>query len=370
MLDPPRPRGRGARARRGVRRRGVPPPALPCPRPAAAHACGGGEPDPGGRAVHRARRPRALRAQVSCGAVYRAVLRAEVRERFGWVSWRQVGRGLFEIEGVPDGVLRHFSQRRAEIEERAFELVGAGASLSREAMQTIALATRRPKQATEAMADWRADAARPRSRARARAGRAQRARGWAPAEPRLPLGGRSSSGCPARGPDRNHNTFARRHALAELAGEFPDGIGLRDLELVADKYLADASVEQLAPDNQGQARYSTVGLLACEARILETAAGSRDAGVAVLKGRRVDAALRDAGLNRRSGDGGSDARAERERRRHRAGARRDRQDDDAARPRRRLPAGGIPGGRRRADGAGRSRAPRRGGNPGRDSARA
>ena len=63
----------------------------------------------------------------------------------------------------------------------------------------------------------------------------------------------------------NHNTFARRHALAELAGEFPDGIGLRDLELVADKYLADASVEQLAPDNQGQARYSTVGLLACEA---------------------------------------------------------------------------------------------------------
>ncbi len=94
----------------------------------------------------------------AAGAVYRAVLRAEVRERFGWVSWRQVGRGLFEIEGVPDGVLRHFSQRRAEIEERAFELVGAGASLSREAMQTIALATRRPKQATEAMADWRADA--------------------------------------------------------------------------------------------------------------------------------------------------------------------------------------------------------------------
>jgi conjugative relaxase-like TrwC/TraI family protein len=40
------------------------------------------------------------------GAVYRAVLRAEVRERLPWVWWRTVGRGLFEIEGVPAGVLR------------------------------------------------------------------------------------------------------------------------------------------------------------------------------------------------------------------------------------------------------------------------
>src|SRR5579884_742425 len=49
------------------------------------------------------------------GAVYRAVLRAEVRKRLPWVSWRVVARGLFEITGVPDAVLRHFSQRRAEI---------------------------------------------------------------------------------------------------------------------------------------------------------------------------------------------------------------------------------------------------------------
>ncbi len=68
VLDPPRPRRCGARARRGVRRRCVPAPALPCPGPAAAHACGGGEPDPGGRPVHRSRRPRPLRAQVSCGS--------------------------------------------------------------------------------------------------------------------------------------------------------------------------------------------------------------------------------------------------------------------------------------------------------------
>ena len=45
------------------------------------------------------------------GAVYRAVLRAEVREWVPWVSWRQAGRGLFEIEGMPAGELREFSRR-------------------------------------------------------------------------------------------------------------------------------------------------------------------------------------------------------------------------------------------------------------------
>jgi TrwC relaxase len=55
----------------------------------------------------------------AAGAVYRAVLRAELCERLPWVTWRPAGRGLFEIDGVPEPVLRHFSQRREEIEERA-----------------------------------------------------------------------------------------------------------------------------------------------------------------------------------------------------------------------------------------------------------
>ena len=61
----------------------------------------------------------------AAGAVYRAVLRAEVRERLRWVSWSRTTRGLFEIDGVPAGVLRHFSQRRVEIEQR---VVGFGRS--------------------------------------------------------------------------------------------------------------------------------------------------------------------------------------------------------------------------------------------------
>jgi conjugative relaxase-like TrwC/TraI family protein len=42
----------------------------------------------------------------AAGAVYRAVLRAEVCERLPWAQWRGAGRGLFEIDGVPDDVAR------------------------------------------------------------------------------------------------------------------------------------------------------------------------------------------------------------------------------------------------------------------------
>jgi TrwC relaxase len=63
----------------------------------------------------------------AAGAVYRAVLRAEVHERLPWVSWRPAGRGLFEIAGVPEPVLRHFSQRREGIEERAALTAGSPA---------------------------------------------------------------------------------------------------------------------------------------------------------------------------------------------------------------------------------------------------
>lgn len=77
----------------------------------------------------------------AAGAVYRAALRAEVGERLAWVSWRAADRGLFEIHGLPEPVLRRFSQRRVEIEERAAELVAvAAAGLARERMQGITLA--------------------------------------------------------------------------------------------------------------------------------------------------------------------------------------------------------------------------------------
>ncbi len=182
----------------------------------------------------------------AAGAVYRAVLRAEVRERLPWVWWRQVGRGLFEIEGVPNRVLREFSRRRVEIEERALELTGVAASqLSRERLQGIALATRKAK-------EYGVDGARWRREATARAaehglGQRELAR-LVTSPPRS--AGRSeaevvkSAAARLSGPEgltAQHNTFARRHVMAELAGEFAQGADVRHLERATSSYLADRS---------------------------------------------------------------------------------------------------------------------------------
>jgi conjugative relaxase-like TrwC/TraI family protein len=217
----------------------------------------------------------------AAGAVYRAQLRAEVSERLAWVSWAAASRGLFEIDGVPAEVLRHFSQRRVEIEQRAAEITGSEAGrLSRERMQGVALATRRPKDGSLDGAGWREDA-------RARAGehgfgpRELRALTSRPAVQRVRA---TLQSVVARlsgpgGLTANHNTFARRHALAEIAGEFAGGIQIASLEQATDTYLADPSVHGLGGD---PARFTTQDLLACERSILDGAAHRQGAQVAVV----------------------------------------------------------------------------------------
>jgi len=234
----------------------------------------------------------------AAGAVYRAVLRAEVRERLPWVSWSRASRGLFEIDGVPAGVLRHFSQRRVEIEQRAAELVGAGRAVSRDAMQTIALSTRRAKTAAVDGGRWRHDA-------RARAAE----HGFGPGELHA-LASRPAA-APSRpgrravaewllGPEGltgSHNTFARRHALAELAGEFVDGITAAGLERVTNAFLADPSVRRLASNDGAEAVFSTEGLLSCERAILGCAERRQRERAAILPEATIGFALAGSGLN-------------------------------------------------------------------------
>jgi conjugative relaxase-like TrwC/TraI family protein len=211
----------------------------------------------------------------AAGALYRAVLRAEVRERLPWVWWRSSGRGLFEIDGVPAGVLREFSRRRVEIEERARELTGVAASqLSRERMQGIALATRKAK-------EYKVDGARWQQEARARAAE----HGLGPAEIRdleaWPVrdGGRPVgdlvAGAAGRlsGPEGltgQHNTFARRHALAELAGEFTQGATTAQVQDATSGYLEHETVVGLGRID-AEPRFTTRDLLAREQAIVDSA---------------------------------------------------------------------------------------------------
>ena len=88
--------------------------------------------------------------------------------------------------------------------------------------------------------------------------------------PSLPAAIRRLSG--PEGLTGNHNTFTRRHAVAEIAGEFTDGIALDALERATDHYLADPSVCELGSTDSGEQRFTTKDLLACERSILDGAA--------------------------------------------------------------------------------------------------
>lgn len=233
------------------------------------------------------------------GAVYRAVLRAEVRERLPWVWWRTVGRGLFEIDGVPAGALREFSRRRVEIEERARELTGVAASqLSRDRMQGIALATRKTR-------EYGVDGARWQQEARARAAEhglgsrdlerltasAPRDAGVSEADVARVAASRLSG--PA-GLTERHNTFARRHALAEIAGEFGQGASVAKVERTTTTYLGHGSVIGLGRVD-GEHRFTTRDLLACEFAIVESARRRVDERTAQTHPRLPDLVLAELG---------------------------------------------------------------------------
>jgi conjugative relaxase-like TrwC/TraI family protein len=76
----------------------------------------------------------------TAGHLYEARLRAELTRSLG-VAWTPVKRGIADVDGVPQPVLRAFSRRRVEIEE---ELARRG-RMGAVAAQVVALATRRRK---------------------------------------------------------------------------------------------------------------------------------------------------------------------------------------------------------------------------------
>ena len=90
--------------------------------------------------------------------IYQAVLRGELSRTLG-LEWTAVRDGIAEIRGVPPGVLRVFSRRRAEI---TAALAKHGRSGER-ASEVAALATRRSKRGAtrgdELAGDWRRRAA-------------------------------------------------------------------------------------------------------------------------------------------------------------------------------------------------------------------
>jgi hypothetical protein len=198
-------------------------------------------------------------------------------------------------------VLREFSRRRIEIEQRAIELTGVAASrLSRERLQGIALQTRKAK-------EYGVDGTRWRREAQARAaehglGRREldrlmtsRAQLVGASEANIVRATVERLSC-SQGLTANHNTFARRHALAEIAGEFAQGADVMQLQRATSSYFDHRSVVPLGRLEQ-EHRFTPRDLLACERAIVEGAERRSIERTAVVHPRPPDLVLADFPLS-------------------------------------------------------------------------
>jgi len=242
------------------------------------------------------------------GYLYQAQLRAELTRRLG-VEWGPVRRGQADLNGIPTSVLRGFSRRRAELEQRMAE---RGERSSR-AAQIAALDTRRAKDysvAAETLGEeWR-ERARPlglnpeqlhelvgRTRARELDPKAVAAVDDELSGPEGLTGRRS--------------TFTRRDVVQAWCERLPQGADVEVVERLADELLGGARVVPLATDVRGlthsdvvrradgrvvaataeERRYSTAELLALERRIIDGSSGRCDDQAGTVAADRVEAVL-------------------------------------------------------------------------------
>jgi len=243
------------------------------------------------------------------GYLYQAQLRAELTRRLG-VEWGPVHRGQADLAGIPPGVLRAFSRRRVELEQR---MVERGERSSR-AAQVAALDTRRAKDysvAAESLGEeWRERA---------------RTLGLNPEQLRDLLGRTRAReldpGAMAAiedelvGPEGltgRRSTFTRRDVLQAWCERLPQGADVDVVEGLADELLAGDRVVPLAADVRGlthsdvvrradgrvvpataeERRYSTLELLALERRIIDGSSARRDEQAATVAPDRVEEVLR------------------------------------------------------------------------------
>jgi Ti-type conjugative transfer relaxase TraA len=215
----------------------------------------------------------------TAGFLFEAEMRHELTNRFG-VQWRQARNGISEIEGAPAAVLRHFSKRRSQIEDR---LAIKGYSSGR-AAQVAALSTRDRKADPESdqtlRERWQREAESigfdPTCLDRL-LGRPQRA---------FVLDKEIPTALSPKGLTHKKSTFTRLDALRDLAERAIDGATIDEVERVTSRLLDDPEAVDLGVDTNGSEdvelrsgrrigtvtrRYSTRELLALEQRIIDLA---------------------------------------------------------------------------------------------------
>jgi Ti-type conjugative transfer relaxase TraA len=203
----------------------------------------------------------------TAGYLYQAALRAELTRRVG-VAFTPVNNGTAEVIGVPVDVIRHFSQRRAEI----LEHMHARGEHSARAAQVATLQTRKRKDydvpVDRLREQWRARAAEHGLGPDKLAAVLARAERFERVEPDL-------ARCAAElasphGLTRESSSFDRRDVLQAWAERHRDGAPVTEIEHLADGWLASGHAAPLEPrsSRRGPREYSTPEMLAVERDLL------------------------------------------------------------------------------------------------------
>jgi len=244
-----------------------------------------------------------------------AIATAEMRHQLSLslgVSWRPSRSGGWEIDGIPDAVVREFSRRRNEIDDAVAELEEAiGRTRTVDELQSIVLATRPAKEDVdprELVAGWWDRAERHGlTPAALGACTGRTAPRHAPVDPDAVFDQLSS---PAHGVCAGGSVFTRADVLTALV-DLPIGTGgcaqpllvpAAELERLADEFIASAHVVRLEPlDAPGRGVFAaepvftTREILAVQQRVLDRFEQGRGAGIAAVDAAAVEQAIEPVG---------------------------------------------------------------------------
>ena len=223
--------------------------------------------------------------RVTAGYLYQAELRHQLTNTLG-VAWTPVQKGAGEIAGIPPELLRAFSTRRAEIEERIEILGDTSAAASRRA----ALETRRPKLDLDSEtlhARWLDQAA---------------ALGYDPQQLNAVLGHAAPLAlteqhaslideqlASAQGLTAQASSFDRKDVVRAMAGYAPTAVDARRIQALADGFLSRPDVVALGSD--AATRFSTMELLDTETRLVTTAMARQREGAGYCPPSRVNSVI-------------------------------------------------------------------------------
>jgi conjugative relaxase-like TrwC/TraI family protein len=229
----------------------------------------------------------------AAGFLYQAHLRAAVRERLPWVRWGPVRNGMAEIKQLAPAVLREFSTRRRQIEERERELVAAGVGVGDGGREAIAHDTRGRKRYGVETAPWR-EVVRARAAEHGLGGGELDALVRGPARATETLDPRVVSGelAGAAGLTEKQNTFAKREAVIAWAAAHGQGAPAEAVEREAAQFLTRTDVHSAAGPTER--RFTTSDLLAHEQAIVHAAQARRGEGAGMLDRALVETVLASA----------------------------------------------------------------------------